>query len=222
MPRNVATALSVLLLASVPLVLIGNALWLLLNPWLVDAQYALPGFPNDREGVQDPLRTELAKTGVESIRPGGDGIAPLEEERLDNGRAAFARKEIRHMADVRDLVAGVLTAWGIALACAVVAGLALVRFGERESVRRGLTRGARLTIVAMTLLGVAMAVDFETFFDAFHGVFFEGDSWRFDERFTLRQLYPDAFWGIAGATMAALVLFQAVAVLLITRAKSGR
>jgi hypothetical protein len=50
---------------------------------------ALPGFPLDRDGVQEPLRTELAKTGVASVRPGSDGISLLEEARLANGERIF-------------------------------------------------------------------------------------------------------------------------------------
>lgn len=212
MSRKVATALSTVLVAALPLVLVGNAVWLLLNTWFVEIQYALPGFPVDPEGVQDPQRTELAKTGVRAIQPGSEGVALLEEARLADGAPAFEEREIRHMADVRGVVAGLLVAWAVALACAVAAGFALRRLGEPGSVNRALLRGALLTVVAMALLGILLAIAFETFFDAFHGVFFADGTWQFKEHFTLRQLYPDAFWGIAAATVAAVVLLQAIAV----------
>ena len=221
MPRGLATTLSTFIVIAVPLILLGNALWALLIPWFVDAQYALPGFPLDRDGVQEPLRTELAKTGVASVRPGSDGISLLEEARLANGEAAFERKEISHMADIRGLVSAILTAWVVALACAVGAGLALARLVDRAALGRALRVGAWLTIAAMGVFGLVMAVAFDAFFNAFHGVFFEGDSWRFDERFTLRQLYPDRFWSVAGATLAALVLLQAAIALLLARQWGG-
>ncbi len=63
----------------------------------------------------------------------------------------------------------------------------------------------------MALVGLIMLINFEFFFDGFHGVFFEGDSWRFNSSYLLRQLYPDFFWGVAGGAMAALVTLQAVA-----------
>lgn len=212
MQRNIATALSVVLIVALPLLLIGNAVWLLLNSLFIEFQYALPGFPVDPEGVQDPKRTDLAKTGIRAIRPGSEGIVLLEEARLANGRQAFEPREIRHMADVRGLISALLIAWGLALACAVAAGLALRRLAAPGAVGRALSRGALLTVVSMALLGILMAITFETFFDAFHGVFFAEGTWQFKDRFTLRQLYPDAFWGIAGGTVAALVLLQAIAI----------
>ena len=77
-----ATVLSVLIIAVVPVVLIGNALWVLVNPWLVHAEYALPGFPDDDFDLSDQERTDLAVTGVRSIRPGGDGVEQLRQARL--------------------------------------------------------------------------------------------------------------------------------------------
>jgi Protein of unknown function (DUF1461) len=219
-----ATVLSALIVAAVPVVLIGNALWVLVNPWLVHAEYALPGFPDDDFDLSDQERTDLAVTGVRSIRPGGDGVEQLREARLPDGNPAFVEREIQHMEDVRSLVTGSLIAWGIALVLAVSASLALRRLGgpapfrlrwtrEAGPVGSALVAGACLTIVAIGLAGVVMLIDFELFFDGFHGVFFEGDSWQFSDKYTLRQLYPDFFWGVAGGAMAALVAFQVAALI---------
>lgn len=213
MPPKVATALAAVLVVAVPVILVGNAVWLLLGPWFVEFQYALPGFPADPAGLGDPQRAELAKTGVGAVRPIGEGVELLREARLPGGEPAFDEREVSHMADVRGVMAGLLIVWGIALACAVAAGLALRRLGQPGSARRALCRGALLTVAGMALLGVFMAVAFDTFFDAFHGLLFEDGTWRFDDSATLRRLYPDAFWGVAGATVAVLVLAQAAALL---------
>ena len=211
MRRKLAIALSVLIAAAVPAILIGNTLWMLINPWLVHAQYALPGFPADPHGLSDQERTDLAVTGIRSIRPGPDGVELLREARLPSGDPAFEEREIQHMGDVRSLVAGFLTVWAIALVLAVAAALGLRRLGAPGSVGRALVAGAYLTVAAMALVGLIMLIDFEFFFDGFHGVFFEGDSWRFNSSFLVRQLYPDFFWGVAGGTMTALVVLQALA-----------
>lgn len=214
-------ALAALVALALPLVLTGNALWLLLTSLTVELQYGLPGFPVDPDGVQDPARSALAKEGVRSIRPGGDGIALLTEARLPDGSAAFTPKETRHMADVRGVVAGALWAWGVALVAGGAALVALRRLAPAGLVRRTLVRGAVGTLVAMGLLGAVMAVDFDWFFVAFHDLLFEPGTWRFKRVFTLRQLYPDAFWAIAGAAVAVLVLLQASAVVLLAR-RRGR
>ncbi|MEX1142466.1 MAG: DUF1461 domain-containing protein [Thermoleophilaceae bacterium] len=69
----------------------------------------------------------------------------------------------------------------------------------------------------MALLAVFMVVAFGAFFASFHGLFFEGDSWRFSDTATLRRLYPDSFWAIAAAALAALVAAQAAVVALALR-----
>jgi hypothetical protein len=224
MRRRLALALSALIVVAVPVVLVGNTLLVLVNPWFVHAQYAVPGFPDDSRGLSDGERTELAVTGIRSIRPGSGGVELLREARLPSGGPAFEEREIQHMEDVRRLVAGSLIAWAIALVLGVGAVLALRRINgppafrlpwthARGPVRRALVGGAYLTIAAMALAGLVMLVDFDLFFDGFHGVFFEGDSWQFDDGDTLLQLYPDFFWGVAGGTMAALVTLQAAALI---------
>jgi integral membrane protein (TIGR01906 family) len=220
MRERIAIALSVLVVAAVPAVLIGNTLWLLMGSWLVDAEYALPGFPADAEGLDAGERKQLADTGIEAIRPFGGGVELLRAARLPDAEPAFSEREISHMQDVRDLVAGVLSVWAIALALAVAALLALRGRGEPGAAAGALVRGGWLTLGAMALIGVVMLIDFEFFFDGFHGVFFEGDSWRFNDAYTLRRIYPDFFWGAAGGTMAALIAAQAGALILCLRARS--
>ena len=207
-------ALTLLIALAVPVVLVGNGVWLLLTPATVDVQYALPGFPVDPDGVQDPHRTQLAKLGVEAIRPGGEGVQLLQDARLPGGRDAFAPREVRHMADVRAVVAAVLVAWAVAL---VLAGAAAALLRKRgASVRAALARGGALTLGVAGLLALVMLVNFDWFFDTFHSVLFADGTWKFKDRFTLRQLYPDAFWGIASGAVSVIVLGQALAIAWLT------
>ena len=229
MRRRLALALSALLILAVPIVLVGNTLLVLVNPWFVHAQYAIPGFPDDDIGLSDDERTDLAVTGIRSIRPGSEGTELLREARLPDGTPAFDEDEIRHMDDVRALVRGTLIAWAIALVLGLGALLALRRIDGPSPLRlpwtpalgpvgTALVGGAYLTIAAMALAGLVMLIDFDFFFDdLFHGLFFEGDSWQFDDEDTLLQLYPEFFWGVAGATLAALVVLQAAAVIGVAR-----
>lgn len=205
------------MIAAVPAIAIGNSLWALLNPWLVDAQYALPGFPDDRYGLEGEQRAELAQTGVRAVRPLGEGVDLLREARLPSGEPAFGRREIDHMADVRAVVRGFGIAWVVALGLAAAAGAALWRLGGPNAVRRALAGGGILTLAAIAAVGLFALVAFDAFFGAFHGLFFEGDSWRFADTATLRRLYPDAFWAIASAATVVLVAAQAAGLALAGR-----
>ena len=57
-----------------------------------------------------------------------------------------------------------------------------------------------------------MAVAWNSFFVDFHGVLFEGDSWRFSRTDTLLRLYPDEFWMGVAAWIAGLTVALAIAI----------
>lgn len=205
-----AGPLTAVIAVAVPLVILGNALIVLLIPWFAHFQYALPGFPDDPLGLSGGDRAALGATGIRSIWPVGPGSDLLVEAELPDGRAAFGPVEIRHMGDVRGLVQACFVLWLISLAAGAGALFRLRATGRGEAVRRALRIGSTVTIAAMAVIGIAMLVDFESIFDGFHEVFFAPGTWTFSDDETLRRLYPDAFWGIAGGLLAALALAQAL------------
>ncbi len=215
---SLAAVLAVVVALALPVVLIGNALLVLVHPWLVHAEYALPGFPDDPFGLAGDARADLAVAGVQSISPwDSKGVERLREARLPGGGTAFGAREIAHMDDVRGVVQGFMLAWLIAAAALAAAALALSRAGTTALLRRAFGWGATLTLAAFGCLALFMAAGFDSFFTAFHGVFFDGDSWRFSAGDTLLRLYPDAFWTVAAGLAAGIVLAQAGAVLWASR-----
>lgn len=197
--------------AAVPLVVLGNALVVLLVPWFAHFQYALPGFPDDPFGLAGAARADLGAIGIRSIWPVGAGPDLLRDARLPDGSPAFNAGEIRHMADVQGLVQASFLLWLAALAAAAGSAYGLRRFGRAADIGRGLAIGASVTIGLLAVAGLAMAIDFESIFDGFHRLFFAEGTWTFGNEETLRRLYPDAFWGIAGGLLAGVALAQAVA-----------
>lgn len=215
--RWALAALGTVVAGAAPAIIVGNALWVLLNPWLVDAQYALPGFPDDRLGLEDGQRSDLAVVGVRSVRPLDDGVALLRDARLPEGQGAFTEREVSHMGDVRGVIVGFVTAWAVALSLAFVAAAALRRYADPGALRDALGRGGMLTLGLIGFVGIAALIDFDGFFGAFHGVFFEGDSWRFADNDTLLQLDPETFWTVASAGIVAAIIVQAGALVLLRR-----
>lgn len=219
-PRILAT-LRALVVVAVPLLLVGNMLWVLAQPWLVTALYALPGIPAPMAGSTATEQAALATTGVRAIQPAGAGIEPLRDARLPDGALAFTPREVTHMEDVRAVVDAFVIGWGVAAVVVVVGLLAARGFGGREAVLRALGRGAWLTLAVIGVAGLGMLVSFDAFFVAFHGVFFEGSSWRFEADATLLELYPERFWVLSGGLAAALILGQALALALLSRRRIG-
>jgi integral membrane protein (TIGR01906 family) len=198
---------------ALPFALVGNALLVLAWGWLPWALYALPGFPDDPQGLRGEDRLGLARVGVDAIQPwDADGLDRLRAAALPGGGAAFDAREITHMDDVRSVVTLVLVAWLVAVVAIGIAWLT-----RRPALREGLRVGGLLTLGLIGVAALLMAADWQAFFTAFHGVFFEGDTWRFASEDTLRRLYPYAFWQIAGGVLVALVVAQAVALWALAR-----
>lgn len=214
-----ASPLFIAVVLCVPLVILGNAVAIMLVPWIADLLYALPGFPDDPFWLTDRDRADLAEIGIRAIWPLGGGPDLLREANFPDGRAAFTPREISHMEDVRALVRAAAVLWVAAVALLAVAIAWLHRTGGAAGsgvIRRGLGWGGLLTFGLIGAAGLLMLIGFDTAFDGFHGIFFEGDSWKFDDVRTLRRLYPDAFWGIAAGALVVLALAQATALVLWT------
>lgn len=208
--RRLRLVLTLVVALAVPAVLLGNGLWLLINDWYVHAEYARPGFPDDRYGFTDAERTRLALVGLDSIHPfNGEGVQVLRDARLSDGRPAFNEREVQHMADVRALVGKVLLAHLLALSAIVIVWFAARTRGLRDVVSTGLLWGSGLTLALAATLGVMMLVDFEWFFLQFHLALFSGNTWVFASSDTLIRLYPDAFWSDFGGVLAGLTVLQA-------------
>jgi integral membrane protein (TIGR01906 family) len=209
--RRTFVLATVLVAVLVPLCLVTTSLRIVANDWIVSFAYGHGGVPADRYGLTRSERTELALTGLDAIRPGGAGVTLLEEARLPDGSRAFERREVAHMQDVRDAV-------GVAFWVQAITALALLLvtlvLGWRHSTRRPLLRGWQLgglaTLALAAVVGLFMLVAWDRFFVDFHGVFFEGDSWRFSRTDTLLRLYPDELWMLVAAWIAGLTVGMAV------------
>ena len=190
--------------------LIATALLVLAHPRTIDAAYALPGFPEPRIAIAADERSRLGAIGARAIQPWqDDAVQRMRAATHDDGRRAFDRKALAHFEDVRAFMLLFLLAGGTGVA---VIALAAALVGERSVVRRGLSAGTRLTVALFAVIGLLMLLGFGAFFDAFHELFFEGDTWKLPPLGTVRSLYPDALWQIVGGAFVALVLAQAAAI----------
>jgi integral membrane protein (TIGR01906 family) len=217
--RIAIIALSVAMTLAVPLILAVNGLRLVTNERYVQAVYDFGGVPDDRDGLTGEQRERLALVGLRSIEPStAEGIGLLREARLPNGQPAFNVRELRHMEDVRTAVS---RAYRFQVIAVIAIGILAVLFGllgtTRAVVPVALARGAVLTVGVAVVVGVVAATSYSSFETPFHSLFFEGDSWRFEETDTLRRLYPDRFWLDTAVVIGLLAVLQAGLVFLVAR-----
>jgi integral membrane protein (TIGR01906 family) len=115
-----------------------------------------------------------------------------------------------HMADVRKVL---LSLGLLALIAAVLLLLAGLAGRGRRPFWRAVSRGARVLVVGVVVVGAGFALFFDQAFELFHEVFFAPGTYMFDPRTEkLVQLFPDQFWSETSVAIAAAVLVLALAV----------
>lgn len=130
----------------------------------------------------------------------GSGELPARVE----GREGFDAAAVSHLADVARVLDGAAVATGmLALALAVWLGVAIARRHVAD-VASALRRAA---VVVAGFLGGALvlaALDFGSFFAAFHSLFFASGTWRFPADALLILVFPEPFWVTAGISWVLL------------------
>lgn len=189
---------------------------LLLTRSFVIAEYASPGFPEDRYGFTREQRIEYAGWSLEYLLNDAD-VSFLAQRAGPEGSALLNERELRHMVDVKQLVQAALRAWGI---FGILLGIALVatyRWEGKGGVRRTLHFGGRLTLFLMAALIAVLLVSFSFLFVGFHRIFFEGGTWVFYHSDTLIRLFPERFWRDAFGLLLILTLVEAGLTIFLTR-----
>jgi integral membrane protein (TIGR01906 family) len=206
--------LIVVIALTIPFLLVVGNIRLVANPWFIQFEYNRPGFPADVYGFTLEQRTPLALAGLYSVVPEGAGMIELEQAKLPNGEPAFTAREIKHMLDVRVLMAAVFP-------LALIIGSALIVLAivfrksptYRNTVPQGLRAGSILTLTLLAGLIAYILINFQAFFLQFHQLFFEGESFAFRYDDTLIRLYPEQLWSDASILIGVLTSVMAAALL---------
>lgn len=130
----------------------------------------------------------------------------------------FNEQDRFHMEEVRDLFIGGLD---IRLgACAVAVVCLLILIFSKADLRRVLSRSYQaalgITVLAVAILGIACAVDFNAVFVQFHHIFFDNDLWIFDPAtdYMIRMLPEGLFFDMVVRIGAIFVGILAVLLIL--------
>lgn len=211
--------LSLLIALALPFLLVVSGIRLVANDWFIHFEYdTRPGFPADPYGFTPEQRTRLAMDGLYSVLPQGEGLIRLEQAQLPDGSPAFNEREIKHIQDVRVLMAHVYPIQLMGLALIVILGSVLRRCAAwRRAVPDGLKWGAMLTLALLAVLIAYVLINFDAFFLAFHRLFFAGDTFMFLYTDTLIRLYPEVLWSDASILIGVLTVIMAIVLLAISR-----
>jgi integral membrane protein (TIGR01906 family) len=199
-----------LLVLTLPVVMLVANMRIATGHWFVHWEYGKADFPSDPYGLSMAERTHLAETCVDYLATSAP-LSLLGDLRLPDGEPAFNTRELRHMFDVQ-VVFDRLTVAGIVCALILLVGItALVAAGyPRMRAPAALVNGSLLTLGLMVVVGVYMVLSWNSFFTAFHRMFFEGESWIFDPSNTLIRLFPIRFW--MDVALVGLLFVEAVGI----------
>ena len=209
--------LVIVIALTIPFLLVVANIRIVANPWFIQFEYGRPGFPADAYGFTPEQRAPLALAGLYSVVPEGAGLIELEQAKLPTGEPAFTAREIKHMRDVRVLMA---TVFPLALIIGSVWIILAIAFRKssiyRDAVPQGLRAGSILTLILLAGLIAYILINFDAFFLQFHQLFFEGDTFAFRFDDTLIRLYPEQLWNDAAILIGVLTGVVALVLLAVS------
>lgn len=204
-----------------PFVLVLTNVRLLMTPVFVSLEYSIPGFPPDPYGFTQDERNHWAALSLEYLL-GDSGLEFFDNLRLEDGQPVYNERELSHIVDVKRLVQRAVSAWAVS---AVTVGILIAgawRWGGWPMVRRGLSLGARLTLILMAAVLGLVILAFPLFFEfGFHRVLFAQGTYLFYYSDTFIRLFPLRFWRDAFALVALLTLVEAGVLFWVTRGSAG-
>lgn len=177
----------------VPFAVILTAVRLLLTPVWVNIEYRMPGFPEDRFGFTFEERVKWASVSLDYLL-NDEGIDFFNDQRFEDGVRIYEERELQHLVDVKVVIEGAILIWYISLLFLVVIGLLSAWGNFGEVYRRGIQRGAYLTIGFVLTVILFVVAAFGVFFVYFHEIFFDPGTWTFSYADTLIRLFPERFW----------------------------
>jgi integral membrane protein (TIGR01906 family) len=208
--------ITISLLVVTPFFLILTAIRVLFTPLYIQAEYRMPGFPEDMYGFTMQERMQWAGVSMEYLLNDSD-ISFLGDQRLPDGSSLYNERELSHMVDVKEVLQRALAVWGILLLVYIGLGFWAWRSGWLPDYFQALSRGSVLTLALIAMILVGVMVSFYQLFTLFHQLFFAGNTWIFNYSDTLIRLFPLRFWQDGFILMGAVTILAAIALILINK-----
>jgi len=223
MPAYARYIVSSLLSVALVILFIALPIRLLMSQVFLQTTYSFPWIQPDVYGFTNQQRLELAsdtllfllyeysdvwlaqKTIDRDAMPPQSCILVTDAEELCY---LYNEREVQHMVDVQRIIQDLLAL--VLPSCAVIL-LGGFTVWWRKEWRVALMAFRHTNILILSLILVCMisaTVAWDTFFTAFHSLFFEGDSWLFYYWDTLIRLFPESFWYTSTIILSVLIVLE--------------
>jgi hypothetical protein len=122
------------------------------------------------------------------------------------GQPAFDRAAVSHLLDVRAVMSAARIATGVTALLLAVLVVVCILLGDLDLLWTSMKWGAAAVAACVVLAALAAVTNFDSFFAAFHGLFFKAGTWTFASDSLLIRLFPERFWEVSGAIWAGMSL----------------
>ena len=199
-----------------PFVILMISVRILITPLFAQAEYNLPGFPQDPYGftLQDRLRWSEP-----SIRylVNNEDIDYLESLTFDDGEPVFNARELSHMADVKAVVTGMRVALAVCVITLLICTGLILKNGQRDLIIKAFNAGGWGVVGLIAAILLFVVISFNQLFTWFHMLFFTEGTWQFFTSDTLIRMFPIRFWRDAFIFVGVLSLILGAVLIFITR-----
>jgi len=146
------------------------------------------------QNVADPLEQEHLVAVAMAVRDFSVGNDDAAMPAGVDYRYAITADAIEHLLDVRVVFVGAEIACLLLLVILLVLVGLTWRRSKSAALKRPLTIGGLIPLLAALGLGIAVFVDFDAFFTWLHSLFFADGSWTFPADSLLIRALPYNFW----------------------------
>lgn len=207
------------LIVSVPFILLMFFVNLLTSQAFLKFEYTASWFPADPFGFSTQERLEYGSVVIEYLKTDIDRSV-LDDLKNGTGELVFVEREVDHLEDVKNVMLNLDLVYLIDLAIALFCYMYLKRkrtLRWKEAIRGG----AAITLVLIGSIGLFAATSFWTFFEKFHALFFEGDSWLFYQTDAIIRLFPLRLWQDAVLYLLGSVILVSIILLFALKPKAA-
>jgi integral membrane protein (TIGR01906 family) len=198
------TILTITLIFSVTLFIVAIVTYFLFDPRVSGLAYHFTLIPPDPYGLTSQERYEISSIITTAIKHSG---SQAELRGTLESLPSITQKEVQHLVDVWLLLVWVKR---VALLSLVIVSIGIFFWLKTQHlyVLEAFRRGAIVTLLLLTVIGVTSLFDWTRVFLYFHEVLFPPESYSFPQDNLLIRLYPESFWQLAAGVwwLASVIL----------------
>ncbi len=154
----------------------------------------------------DELMRDLPNKSPEEIVQVLDGLSE---------RVVLSGEAVSHLDDVHAVISAATTALIVLSVCALCGCILIGIMYKRKALGWTLTLAGGIVLVALAVLALWAAFDFDGFFTVFHSLFFAQGTWTFSADSLLIRMYPTEFWVGMGIVWVATTLIASLICLIL-------